>query len=110
MPYLVPISICALLQLIVLFLFIFLAEETLSQTELANKRKQKAEKDVTPFNAADSLERTQSSFTSRFECFHRLARLSQVNRTTQLLVCLLKPFSYPLCCDLWSVSIRSDVL
>lgn len=46
MPYLVPITICAILHLIVLLMFIFMAEETLSKKDLDKNRKLKEKKDV----------------------------------------------------------------
>lgn len=46
MPYLVPISICAILHLIVLVMFIFMAEETLSKKDIEKNRKLKEKKDV----------------------------------------------------------------
>ena len=46
MPYLVPISICGILHLFVLILFVFWAEETLSKKELDSNRAKKATIDV----------------------------------------------------------------
>lgn len=46
MPCLVPISICAILHLIVLVMFIFMAEETLSKKDIEKNRKLKEKKDV----------------------------------------------------------------
>ena len=46
MPYLVPISICGILHLFVLLLFVFWAEETLSKKELDSNRAKKATIDV----------------------------------------------------------------
>ena len=71
MPYLVPISICAILQLIVLFLFIFVAAETLPKSELDKGRKMKADKDVLFLFLDYPIERIESGFAEGIQFFHR---------------------------------------
>ena len=67
MPYLLPFSVCAFLYLIVLVLFVFCAEETLSKEEIDNARDIK--KQMTP--SPSLLARNQHhSPQVRFQILH----------------------------------------
>lgn len=59
MPYLVPICICGSLQIIVLLLFIFCSEETLSKKELDANRMKVATIDVLTILMNNNIERIE---------------------------------------------------
>lgn len=70
MPYLLPFSVCAFLYLIVLVLFVFCAEETLSKEEIDNARDIKKQMTVTSPSTSLLARNQHHSPQVRFQILH----------------------------------------